>query len=443
MENAFQVFAEKYAAYGYPVLFCGVLLENAGLPVPGETAVLVAGFLASPAGGSQFHVAAVILVTVVAAILGDNAGFWLGHRLARPKLQSGRRFLFLTPAALELAEGYFARYGLWTIFFARFITGLRVVGALAAGTAGMPWKRFLVANASGAVAWAVTMTLLGYFFGHSWSLLHRWLGRGGVVLLACVVVLIALPYLLRRLRRLPVGQWDRLIRAQVWQGVLAAVLEVVCIAVLVLLAQGRLANPIDQRVDEWLAAQDLPVVDTLAVWGGGVGILPVLVALTAAVLVLLWRRGRPWQEGMAMLWALTASEAVGLLLVGLLRRWDVELVRAELWPFGFAGLIPLRAFAVLGMSAHVLARQSGNWAGISWAMAVVLILLAGFGVAWSRAQTLTEVLLEYAAGALVLFAGVWWLEGFGPGLVGARPGSAREPGRPAMSPQPPDSASEG
>src|SRR6516225_4806056 len=97
-------FETLLATYGYPVLFCGVLLENAGLPVPGETAVLVAGFLASPAGGSQFQVATVILVTVLAAVLGDNLGFWLGHRLARPRLQSGRRFLFLTPAALELAE---------------------------------------------------------------------------------------------------------------------------------------------------------------------------------------------------------------------------------------------------------------------------------------------------------------------------------------------------
>src|SRR5262245_4180592 len=157
MPNAFDTFAEEYAAYGYPVLFVGVLLENAGIPVPGETAVLVAGFLSSPAGGGHFAIGWVILLTVIAAVLGDNAGFWLGREFARPRLQSGKRFLFLTPKSLELAEGYFTRYGLWTIFFARFITGLRVVGALAAGTAGMSWERFVLANASGALAWAVTM----------------------------------------------------------------------------------------------------------------------------------------------------------------------------------------------------------------------------------------------------------------------------------------------
>src|SRR5438445_6401182 len=99
--------------YGYPVLFGGVLLENAGIPVPGETAVLLAGFLSSEPGGSYFSLPLVIIVTLVAAVIGDNVGFWLGHRWARPRLQNGRRFLFLTPKALRLAEGYFERYGLW------------------------------------------------------------------------------------------------------------------------------------------------------------------------------------------------------------------------------------------------------------------------------------------------------------------------------------------
>src|SRR5262249_26298020 len=80
-------------------------------------------------------------------------------------------------------------YGLWTIFFARFVTGLRVVGAMAAGTAGMKWPRFLFANASGAAAWAVTMALLGYFFGQSWHLIHAWFGWGGLALLAGVLAI--------------------------------------------------------------------------------------------------------------------------------------------------------------------------------------------------------------------------------------------------------------
>src|SRR5712692_10727522 len=176
-----ETFEALAVQYGYAALFIGVLLENAGLPVPGETAVLVSGFLASPASPlgekDRFNIILVILITVVAAVLGDNLGFWLGQRWARPRLQQGKGFLFLTPKTLSLAEGYFQRYGIWTIFFARFITGLRVVGALAAGTAGMAWSHFLVANAAGALAWATAMSLLGYFFGHSWELLHKWLKK--------------------------------------------------------------------------------------------------------------------------------------------------------------------------------------------------------------------------------------------------------------------------
>jgi membrane protein DedA with SNARE-associated domain len=201
VDGIFDLFKSWLTAYGYPILFLLVIAENAGIPVPGETAVLVAGFLCSPPGGEILHLEWVISLTFVAAVMGDNAGFWLGRRFARARLQQGKRFLLLTPRTLQLAEGYFERYGLWTIFFARFITGIRVVGALAAGTAGMKWPRFLVANASGAVAWAVTMALLGYFFGHSWDLLHRWMRNGSFVVLGIVVLVGGAIYLRYRLRR--------------------------------------------------------------------------------------------------------------------------------------------------------------------------------------------------------------------------------------------------
>jgi membrane protein DedA with SNARE-associated domain len=184
----FTIFRDYCQTYGYPVLFGGVMLENAGVPVPGETAVLVGGFLASEAGHRVFDIRLVIVGTFVAAVLGDNIGFWVGRRWARPMLKRGRRFLFLTPRGFQMAENYFARFGGWTIFCARFITGLRVVGALAAGTAGMPWLRFLAANAGGAVVWAMTISLLGYYFGEHWHVLERWLGRGGLIALGVVLL---------------------------------------------------------------------------------------------------------------------------------------------------------------------------------------------------------------------------------------------------------------
>src|SRR4051812_24761528 len=136
--ETFQALIEWLSHYGYPVLFLVVFAENAGVPVPGETAVLVAGLLAGRPD-PPLSILGVIAVTFVAAVLGDNLGFWLGRRWARRRLEQGKRFLFLTPATLRSVEGYFEHYGLLTIFFARFVAGLRVVAALAAGTSRMPW----------------------------------------------------------------------------------------------------------------------------------------------------------------------------------------------------------------------------------------------------------------------------------------------------------------
>jgi membrane-associated protein len=431
--NAFQRFAEEYAAYGYPVLFLGVLLENAGIPVPGETAVLVAGFLASPAGGGHFNIFWVIGLTVLAAVIGDNMGFWLGERWARPRIQRGQRFLFLTPKALELAEGYFHRHGIWTIFFARFITGLRVIAALAAGTAGMSWPHFFAANAGGALTWAVTMALLGYFFGHSWELLHHWLGRGGFILLGCVIVLVGLPYLWRRLQHLPSGILERLARAQILHGILVAILELVCIAVLVRIAQGDRAT----RTDEWIAARiaewapQTPLLGHLATAGRVLGTLPVVTGTALVTGLLLWHWSRGWREIASLAWALVASECVGLILLLLLRSIAAEPVRAFALPvFGFPGLVALRALAVFGMMGRLAARRRPAWAGLAYGLAALAILLAGYSVLWLAEQKFTEVLLEYAAGAVILFAGLWWLEGYGLRLL-------------ALPPQPPPETGDG
>ncbi|HEX4610213.1 MAG TPA: DedA family protein [Urbifossiella sp.] len=177
--------------HGYWVLGLIVLLENAGLPVPGETVLLAAGYLTSPDGGHRLHFGAVAVVAFAAAVVGDNLGFWLGRRVARPRLDAGRRFLFLTPERMRLAERYFETYGVATVFFARFVTGLRVVAGPAAGASAMRWGRFLVANAAGAVCWAVAITFVGHYAGHAWEAMRDRLGRGAWVALAVGLVLFA------------------------------------------------------------------------------------------------------------------------------------------------------------------------------------------------------------------------------------------------------------
>ena len=187
-----------FARYGYFVVFFGVMLENAGVPVPGETILLAAGFFAAQ---GHFHLWMVIAVAAFGAILGDNAGYAVGHRVGRAALERYGRYILLTRKRLENLDKFFARHGDKTILFARFITGLRVFAALFAGAARMPWAKFVVYNMAGAIMWAVAITLLGFFFGQSWELLHRWLGRAGLIVGLAVLFVLLLVYVWRRLAR--------------------------------------------------------------------------------------------------------------------------------------------------------------------------------------------------------------------------------------------------
>src|SRR5205823_9493680 len=131
-------------------------------------------------------------VSFLAAVTGDNIGYWLGRLVARRRLARGKRFFFLTPQRFLRVEGYFERYGAATVFFGRFVALLRIAAGPSAGAAGMAWWRFLIANAAGALLWASIITLLGYYAGDGWQTLHHWLGRtawGIAALLALAVVL--------------------------------------------------------------------------------------------------------------------------------------------------------------------------------------------------------------------------------------------------------------
>jgi membrane protein DedA with SNARE-associated domain len=171
---------DLFARYGYFVVFFGVLLENAGVPVPGET-ILLAG--AALARFGHLSLPQVIIVAIMGAVLGDNIGFLIGRHGGRVLVERwGRRF-GLPPARLAEFDAFFARHGAKTVFIARFVTGLRVVGAVLAGASTLPWGRFLLFNAAGAVAWASTFGAVGYALGYSWETIERWIGHVGLALL--------------------------------------------------------------------------------------------------------------------------------------------------------------------------------------------------------------------------------------------------------------------
>jgi membrane protein DedA with SNARE-associated domain len=176
---------DLFARYGYFVVFFGVLLENAGIPVPGET-ILLAG--AALARFGHLSLVWVVTIAIAGAVLGDNIGFLIGRRGGRRLLERHGRLLGLTKQRLDQFDAFFARHGAKTVFIARFVTGLRVVGAVLAGASTLPWGRFLIFNAAGAVAWATTFGAVGYALGYSWETIERWLGHLGLVFLVVLAV---------------------------------------------------------------------------------------------------------------------------------------------------------------------------------------------------------------------------------------------------------------
>jgi membrane protein DedA with SNARE-associated domain len=175
---------DLFARYGYAVVFGGVFLENTGLPVPGETALLAGAALAH---FGQLSLVRVIVTAIAAATLGDNLGFLIGRRGGRRIADRHGWRIGLTPARLAEFDRFFLRHGPKTVFAARFITGLRVVGAVLAGGSGMRWPVFLVYNASGAIVWCTAVAAAGYSLAYSWITLERWVGRSGLIGLVLVI----------------------------------------------------------------------------------------------------------------------------------------------------------------------------------------------------------------------------------------------------------------
>src|SRR3981081_989027 len=183
--------ADLVASYGYPFLFVLVGIESFGIPLPGETALVVAAALAAQ---GRLNIWLVIASAAAAAIIGDNAGYWLGRKGGIALVTRYGKKVGLNEATLARVHAFFERHGAKTVFLARFVAILRSWAAAFAGVARMPYGTFTIYNALGGVAWATRFGTLGYLFGHNLPSLERYAGQTSlaVVLLAAVGVVIAL-----------------------------------------------------------------------------------------------------------------------------------------------------------------------------------------------------------------------------------------------------------
>jgi membrane protein DedA with SNARE-associated domain len=150
------------AQLGYGALFVLIFIECAGVPVPGETALLTAGVLA---GTGRLSLPLVIAVAAAAAMLGDNMGYLVGRHGGRRLLLRGGPLGHHRRRAVERGEAFFERHGAKTVFIGRWIAGVRIAGAVLAGASAMPWRVFLLFNTLGAIAWAGTVASFAAYAG--------------------------------------------------------------------------------------------------------------------------------------------------------------------------------------------------------------------------------------------------------------------------------------
>lgn len=420
--------------YGYLAVFFGVLVESMGVPLPGETLLLLG---AAYAGTGRLHVWGVILAAALGAIIGDSLGYELGRTGGRALLDRYGRVLHLNPKHLERTEGFFQRYGDSTVLFGRFIAILRTFSAFLAGMNHMPYPRFLLFNALGGMLWAITFGLLGAAFGSQWQLIEHWVGRAGLliggILVIVVLAVLGARWIIRHETELRARWTAFLMRPRVAafrtrfapqlaflqarlspQGVLGLQLT---IGLVILGTAGWLFGgitedvvhndplvQIDQAVSQWLHAHtEPPFTRAMAIVSLAGGQLVAIASIGLAAFFI-WRHR--WTELWLFLIGVGGGQLLNLLLKALVGRhrpvWSspLLLLTDPAFPSGHA----MASTLFYGLLAYLIARRSHSWRiGVTaTTTAVILILLIGFSRIYLGVHFLSDVLGGYAAGVVWL-----------------------------------------
>ncbi len=198
IQKFFLDLSNSLGVFAYLIVFLGVGIESLGIPVPGETSLLVGVFLATQ---GRLSVPIVALVGWIAAVGGDNIGYAIGRRWGTRLVRLPAIGRFYSPERLKRAEVQFARRGWVAVFTGRFIALLRIFAGPLAGMHRMPWPEFFVANAAGGAVWVAAIVIVGVLIGNNLDKAVSLVGRVGYIGLGVAVVLVVAYVAWRVLRR--------------------------------------------------------------------------------------------------------------------------------------------------------------------------------------------------------------------------------------------------
>jgi undecaprenyl-diphosphatase len=422
------------STYGYGLVFGLILLESAGLPLPGETMLVIA---AASAASGHLSVSGVVLSAALGAILGDMGGYWIGRKGGSIIL---KRILGIAyEEHLVKGQAFFMRYGAASIFLARFVPVVRVIAANLAGISAMRFQTFSLYNAAGGLAWATVMGSIGYFFGSNLPFLESLMRRFGIGLVISIVILsfaiwtarllirnesksaIALEHFTRRIKFAKLQDW-LMKRFSVNQQRLVFLVGGLLLAIFFGWMFGALAEDVimkdsitiyDAGISRWLLARAtedsseffFAITQLAGLWAIGFG----CIALSTWLI---------FRKKWAALMTLAASVGGGILLNLILKnsflRQRPDFANAFYHESGYSFPSGHAMMSVLfyGMTAYLLINAIKNW---KWQVslsvgAFTLILLIGLSRIALGVHYLTDVLGGWSAGLTWLIACIIMLE---------------------------------
>ena len=430
--------ASHLGHWGYLVIFLVVLLECQallGLFVPGESLVLVSGFLA---GQGVFKLDALIATIALGAIAGDSLGYELGRYFGRDWLERHGPRVGIREEHLKKIDRFIGRHGGKSVFFSHFMHLLRAVMPFMAGANRMAYWRFVTFNAAGCVLWSVLFSLLGYFMGESWPLVEKWIGRAGSVVGVVVVLAVALVWLGGWIARHETElreQWRAFLgrpRVVAFRRRFAAQIEFIeerltpggylglhltVGAVIFLLAGWWFGGVIedlithdplfyiDHRLAAWFGRHSAPVLTHVAKSVGFAGSIPFLTVATMIVGLALIAK-RSWHRLAVLVLAVGGGSLLDVTLRHLFQhtRHVIEDPSLRLVAQGFPSGYTVGATLFYGLLAFFVAQSVPRWRWQVFAplLAVFLILLVGLSRLYLRTHYLSDVLAAIALGIMWL-----------------------------------------